>query len=75
MMGACPTTVGPALALGGLKAAGGLLGLLEILLAGAPEDDTARHAPHRERDVEFTGEEGARRPSRSPHEPCGCARR
>src|SRR6266850_1758864 len=28
----------------GLQPAGGLLGLLGILIAGAPEDDTARHA-------------------------------
>jgi len=50
------TGAGAAVALGSLEAAGGLLGLLEILLARAPEDDAAGHAPHRERDVELMGD-------------------
>ena len=37
--------------LGGMEPAGSLLGLLEILVAGAPEDDTARHASDRDGDV------------------------
>jgi hypothetical protein len=36
--------------------AGGLLGLLEILLAGAPENDAAGHTPDRNRDVELAGD-------------------
>src|SRR5918999_2673921 len=34
--------------------AGGLLGLLEIFLAGAPEDDAAGHAPDGDGDVQIT---------------------
>ena len=37
----------------GLEPAGGLLGLLEILLARAPEDDAAGHAPDRDGDGEL----------------------
>src|SRR6266850_1497270 len=37
----------------GLEPAGGLLGLLRILLAGAPEDDTAGHALRRDRHVQI----------------------
>ena len=36
-----------------MKPYGDLLGLLEILLAGAPEDDTARHPPDRDGDVQI----------------------
>jgi hypothetical protein len=38
----------------GLESAGHLLRLLRILLAGAPEDDAARHAPDRDGDVQIT---------------------
>ena len=37
------------------QSAGGLPGLLEIFIAGAPEDDTARHGPDRDRHIQFAG--------------------
>jgi hypothetical protein len=39
-----------------LQPAGRLLGLLEILLARAPEDHAAGYAPDRDGDVELTGD-------------------
>jgi hypothetical protein len=40
----------------GLKPSGDLLSLVEIFIAGAPEDDAAGHAPDRDGDVELTGD-------------------
>ena len=39
-----------------LEPAGGLLGLLDVFLAGAPEEQPAGHAPDRDRDVQATGD-------------------
>ena len=36
-----------------MQSAGGLLGLMEILLARVPEDDAARDLPDGDRDVQF----------------------
>jgi hypothetical protein len=54
--GASRWSLGGLLLLPAPQSAGGLLGLLEILFAGAPEDDTAGHAPDRDGYVQLTGD-------------------
>jgi hypothetical protein len=55
MMGACADHGGPGLGAGRLEAASSPLGLLEIRLAGAPEDDAAGHASDRDGNVQLAG--------------------
>jgi hypothetical protein len=50
-----PAGAGHWSSLGSLQPAGGLLGLLEILLAGAPENHAPGHAPDGDRGSESLG--------------------